>query len=53
MHESKKLPCYEKLSFDTKKQANTARLVAELQHNAKLKTYKCVHCGLWHLSSQD
>ena len=53
MDYSKKLPCNEKLSFDTKKQADTAGLVAELQHNAKLKSYRCSYCNLWHLASSN
>ncbi len=45
------LPCSEKLAFDTKKQADAAAVVAELQRNVKLKSYKCNHCSLWHLAS--
>jgi hypothetical protein len=45
------LPCADKLSFDTKKQAQTAATVALYQHGAKLKTYFCHDCELWHLSS--
>jgi hypothetical protein len=45
------LPCADKLAFDTQKQAQAAAVVAEYQHGTKLKTYRCKHCGLWHLSS--
>jgi hypothetical protein len=45
------LPCAQKLAFDTQKQANTAAVVAELQRNVKLKSYKCRYCALWHLAS--
>ncbi len=45
------LPCADKLAFDTNKQARAAAVVAELQHGAKLKTYLCRHCQLWHLAS--
>ena len=45
------LPCTEKLAFDTQKEAQAAATVAEYQHGAKLATYVCAHCGLWHLST--
>jgi hypothetical protein len=45
------LPCAEKLTFDTKKEAEAAALVANYQHGARLKVYVCTYCGLWHLSS--
>jgi len=46
------LPCADKLAFETKTQAEASALTAEWQHGTKLKVYKCVHCGLWHLSSK-
>jgi hypothetical protein len=45
------LPCADKLSFDTRKQAQAAAVVAAHQHGAKLRPYQCRHCGLWHLAS--
>ncbi|HEX7633130.1 MAG TPA: hypothetical protein VF401_02260 [Candidatus Saccharimonadales bacterium] len=45
------LPCADKLAFDTQKQANAAAVVAAHQYGAKLKSYRCKHCDLWHLSS--
>jgi hypothetical protein len=45
------LPCSEKLTFDTQKQAATAALVASHQHGSKLRVYKCRYCNLWHLAS--
>jgi hypothetical protein len=45
------LPCAEKLVFDTREQAQASATVAEYQHGAKLKTYRCRYCGLWHLAS--
>jgi hypothetical protein len=51
MSESAELPCVEKLAFDTQEQANAAALLAEHQHNTKLKSYRCGHCSLWHLAS--
>jgi hypothetical protein len=49
--EPEQLPCHDKLAFDTQRQAQAAANVADYQHGTKLKTYKCKHCGLWHLSS--
>jgi hypothetical protein len=49
--EEQTLPCKDKLAFDTRKQAQAAATTALYQHGTKLKTYKCRHCGLWHLSS--
>lgn len=37
--------------FDTQKQALDAARVAAHQHGAKLKAYRCLHCGLWHLAT--
>jgi hypothetical protein len=44
--------CSEKMAFVTKKEADTASLVAAHQRGSKLKSYKCTVCGLWHLSSK-
>jgi hypothetical protein len=46
------LPCVDKLTFDTKGEADVAANVASYQRGIKLKSYCCRHCGLWHLSSQ-
>jgi hypothetical protein len=46
-----KTQCETKMSFDTKKQAHDAARIAMLQHNTKLKVYKCRKCELWHLAS--
>ncbi len=53
MHETPtdELPCQDKLGFDTQKQAKAAVMVADYQHGAKLKVYRCHHCRLWHLST--
>lgn len=45
------LPCAEKMSFDTKKQAEGAALAADWQYGSSLKAYKCSHCKLWHLAT--
>ena len=46
------MKCAEKMSFDTKKEAEDTARVALHQHGSKLKAYKCKDCGLWHLSSR-
>lgn len=51
MNESDPLPCADKLTFDTKKEAEATALAADWQHGASLKPYRCRHCNLWHLSS--
>lgn len=51
-NEELKLPCYEKVAFDTKNEAAAAGLAADWQHGATLKPYKCNHCQLWHLASK-
>lgn len=45
------LPCAEKLTFDTKEQAEGSKVAIHWQRGTKLKAYKCRHCGLWHLAS--
>ena len=45
------LPCSEKLTFDTQKQAAATANVTEYRYGSKLKPYRCPHCQLWHLSS--
>lgn len=49
--EENELPCIDKANYATQKEADAAALVAKHQHGAKLKAYKCKHCGLWHLAS--
>lgn len=50
--EPPKLPCADKLAFDTPKEAQASATVAEYRYGSKLKIYRCRHCGLWHLSSR-
>ena len=45
------MKCEDKMTFDDKKQAQNAAVVAAHQRGAKLKAYHCNHCDLWHLSS--
>jgi hypothetical protein len=45
------LPCDDKLKFDTRSEAEATATVARHRYGSQLKTYKCKHCGLWHLSS--
>jgi hypothetical protein len=47
----KKTKCENKMSFDSKIEAENTVTVAEYQRGSKLKVYKCRDCGLWHLSS--
>ena len=47
------LSCQDKISFDTKEQAETAATVAAYQHGIKLKVYLCKNCSLWHLSNHN
>jgi hypothetical protein len=45
------LPCAEKLAFDNKKDADATANVAHYRYGSRVHSYKCRHCGLWHLSS--
>jgi hypothetical protein len=45
------LPCRDKITFDTLRQAGAAANVAEYQHGAHVVPYRCQYCDLWHLSS--
>ncbi len=49
---SNELTCSDKMTFDTKKEAENTAVVAEYQRGSKLKVYSCNKCGLWHLSSR-
>jgi hypothetical protein len=49
--DEQKLPCHEKVAFDTKQEASAAGLAADWQHGTTLKAYSCKHCNLWHLAS--
>lgn len=49
--EPPKLPCADKLAFDTPKEARANATVAAYRYGTKLRIYHCRHCGLWHLSS--
>lgn len=43
--------CDLKLKFDSKKEAEGAKVYAEHRHGVKLKVYFCKDCEWWHLSS--
>lgn len=45
------LPCAEKMTFDSQKQAEATATTVGWQRGSKVKAYKCQHCELWHLSS--
>lgn len=48
--------CQQKLTFDSKKAAMAAAVVASFQYSrsdkSKLKAYKCKSCQLWHLATK-
>jgi hypothetical protein len=44
-------PCDAKLKFDSKVEAEGAKVYAEHLHGVKLKVYFCRECQCWHLSS--
>jgi hypothetical protein len=43
--------CSDKMTFDSKVEAENTSTVTEYQRGTKLKAYKCRYCSLWHLSS--
>ena len=45
------LPCADKITFDTQRQAAAAANVADYQHGASVRPYQCRYCDLWHLAS--
>lgn len=47
-----KLPCADKMAFDTAVEAEANGTAAEWQYGGRLKAYQCSHCHLWHLASQ-
>lgn len=47
------LPCADKLAFNSKKEAQATATVTKWRRGTVLKVYKCHHCSLWHLSSED
>lgn len=47
------LPCADKLAFDSKKQAEDTATVVEYRYGSTVRAYRCRHCHLWHLSSNQ
>ncbi len=45
------LPCADKMSFDTQKEAQATATVARHRYGGSVKPYRCTHCNLWHLAS--
>ena len=45
------LPCEEKLTFDSSREAKAAAITLKWQRGTKLKAYRCTYCKLWHLTS--
>ena len=50
-----KLPCAEKLAFDTSAQAKAVMASSKYHRgsNPNLKVYLCKHCQLWHLATNQ
>ena len=46
-----KLPCADKIAFDTKKQAEATATTSEYWYGRRPHAYRCRHCHLWHLST--
>jgi hypothetical protein len=53
MNESteEKLPCADKLVFETREAASASANVVAYRYGSKVRPYKCQYCSLWHLSS--
>jgi hypothetical protein len=49
--EDESLPCADKLAFASKAEAQANATVAKHRYGSALKTYRCRHCGLWHIAS--
>jgi hypothetical protein len=45
------LPCSDKLSFDSKLQADATANIVSYRYGSSVYPYVCNDCGLWHLSS--
>lgn len=46
------LACADKITYESKVQAEGGAAVANWQHGVKLKAYLCRYCKLWHLASK-
>lgn len=53
MEDELKLPCAEKLAFDTAKEARAVAVTSAYHHgdNPGVRPYRCPHCHLWHLAT--
>lgn len=49
--EEDRLPCADKLAFDTQKEAAATANVAQYRYGSRLRAYRCRYCELWHVSS--
>lgn len=45
------LPCANKMTFDTSKEAMASVTTAQWRHGGSLKAYRCKYCLLWHIAS--
>jgi hypothetical protein len=51
MSETDKLPCADKLAFDSKEGAEAEARAIKWRRGNSLRPYECRYCRLWHLSS--
>ena len=51
MLDEEKLPCSEKIAFETRVAAETTATTSDYWYGSRPHAYKCHHCHLWHLSS--
>ncbi len=51
MSEIEALPCEDKLRFDSKVEADAMSVSLRHRYDTKYRSYKCRHCGLWHLAT--
>lgn len=49
--EDNKLPCDEKMVFETQDEAENLAVAVDWQRGTQLRAYRCRYCHLWHLTS--
>lgn len=49
--EPQPLPCADKLTFDTRREANAVIHTIRYKYHTEVHSYRCSQCNLWHLSS--
>jgi len=53
MADETKLPCSDKISFDTKAQAEATATTTHYWYGHRPHAYRCQYCQLWHLSTSE